>query len=65
MSTKFEQYENIFTSLGLSASYDDLRTDGSASDALKDKVVNLLNYQLLMVLIMIREIDHSCQQVEA
>ena len=35
VSTKFEQYENIFTSLGLSASYDDLRTDGSASDALK------------------------------
>ncbi len=35
VNTKFEQYENIFAALGLSLSYDDLRTDGSASESLK------------------------------
>ena len=35
VATKFEQYENIFVSLGLSASYDELKTDSSASSALK------------------------------
>ena len=35
INTKFEQYKNIFTSLGLSASYDDLQTLSSASTALK------------------------------
>ncbi len=35
INTKFEQYKNIFTSLGLSASYDDLQTLSSASSALK------------------------------
>ena len=41
VGTKFEQYENIFAKLGLSASFDDLRTDSSASTALKTEV-NLL-----------------------
>ena len=35
INTSFEQYRNIFANLGLSASYDDLRTSGSASDSLK------------------------------
>ena len=35
ISTRFEQYKDIYASLGLSMSYDDLRTDGSASAALK------------------------------
>ena len=35
INTTFEQYKNIFTTLGISGSYDDLRTDGSASDSLK------------------------------
>ena len=35
VGTRFEQYDNIFARLGLSASYDDLRTVGSASSALK------------------------------
>ena len=34
INTKFEQYKNIFTKLGISATYDDLRTDSSASSAL-------------------------------
>ncbi len=34
VSTSFEQYKNIFTTLGLNATYDDLRTDGTASDSL-------------------------------
>ncbi len=35
IGTSFEQYKDVDLSLGLSASYDDLRTNGSASDALK------------------------------
>tara|TARA_A100001015_G_scaffold308312_1_gene405739 strand:- start:4476 stop:6707 length:2232 start_codon:yes stop_codon:yes gene_type:complete len=35
ISTTFEQYKDTFTSLGLHASYDDLRTDDTASDNLK------------------------------
>ena len=35
VSTSFEQFKNIFTSLGLNLSYDDLRTDSSASSSLK------------------------------
>ena len=35
VNTSFEQYKDLFLSLGLSASYDDLRTDSSASDSLK------------------------------
>ena len=35
INTKFEQYKNIYTNLGLSASYDDLQTLSSASTALK------------------------------
>ncbi len=34
-STSFEQYKNIFTSLGLNLSYDDLRTTSNASASLK------------------------------
>ncbi len=34
INTRFEQYKNIFTKLGVSATYDDLRTDSSASSAL-------------------------------
>ncbi len=35
INTRFEQFKNIYTRLGLNASYDDLRTQGNASDALK------------------------------
>ena len=35
LGTSFEQYKNVIASLGLSASYDDLRTDNTASDSLK------------------------------
>jgi len=35
IGTSFEQYKNVYTSLGLSLSYDDLTTDNSASTALK------------------------------
>lgn len=35
INTGFEQYQDIFIKLGLAASYDDLRTDGSASSALQ------------------------------
>ena len=35
LGTSFEQYRDVIASLGLSASYDDLRTDNTASDSLK------------------------------
>ena len=35
INTTFEQYKNIYTNLGLGFSYDDLRTDGTASANLK------------------------------
>ena len=35
VSTSFEQFKNIFTSLGLDLSYDDLRTTSNASASLK------------------------------
>ena len=35
ISTSFEQYKNVFATLGIDASYDDLRTFGSASASLK------------------------------
>ena len=35
VGTGFEQYKNIFTNIGLSASYDDLRTVSSASSSLQ------------------------------
>ena len=35
VSTSFEQYKDLFTTLGLSASYDDLKTTTGASESLK------------------------------
>ncbi len=35
IGTSFEQYKDVYTNLALSASYDDLRTDSSASSSLK------------------------------
>mgnify|MGYP000269612747 CR=1 FL=1 len=35
VGTSFEQYRNLDVSLGLTASHDDLRTDGSASASLQ------------------------------
>ena len=34
-STTFEQFKDVYTTLGISATYDDLRTDSSASSSLK------------------------------
>ena len=38
ISTSFEQFRDIYASLGLSFDHDDLRTTGGASDSLKNKV---------------------------
>ncbi len=35
VNTSFEQYKDFFATLGLAMTYDDLRTDGTASDSLK------------------------------
>jgi outer membrane protein insertion porin family len=37
ISTSFEQFKNIYTSLGLDFSYDDLRTTNNASSSLKNQ----------------------------
>jgi len=35
ISTAFEQYKDVYASLGLSASYDDLKTNSTATDSIK------------------------------
>ena len=40
LGTSFEQYKDITTSLGINASYDDLRTDNTASSSLKKQSGN-------------------------
>ena len=35
VSTQFEQYKDVYASLGITATYDDLQTDSSASSSLK------------------------------
>ena len=35
VGTSFEQYKDVDASIGISATYDDLRTDDTASDSLK------------------------------
>jgi outer membrane protein insertion porin family len=44
INTKFEQYKNLYTNLGLSISYDDLRTIDSASTALKKQSGNFSEF---------------------
>ena len=40
IGTSFEQYKDVIASLGLSASYDDLRTDTTASSSFKKQSGN-------------------------
>jgi outer membrane protein insertion porin family len=40
VGTSFEQYKDVTASLGLNASYDDLRTESSASESLKKQAGN-------------------------
>ena len=42
IGTSFEQYKDVKLSLGLSASYDDLRTESSASKSLKKQSGTLM-----------------------
>ena len=64
IKTKFEQYKDVDVSLGLAASLDDLTTDSSASASLKKMLVHLTNWQQIMVLLLIKEIEFLCQQAE-
>ena len=61
IGTSFEQYRDVRVSLGLGASYDDLRTVGSASDSLKSKVVNILTLQLDTEFHTIKETEYLIQ----
>ena len=40
IGTSFEQFKDVVTSLGINASYDDLRTDNTATDSLKKQSGN-------------------------
>ena len=62
--TGFEQFKDLYAQLGLTASYDDLKTLDSASASLKNKVVILVNWLQIMVLLMIRETVCLCLQME-
>jgi len=44
ISTSFEQFKNIYTSLGLSLSYDDLRTNSNASTSLKNQAGEFIEF---------------------
>ena len=59
INTEFEQYKNIFIRPGIEISYDDLRTDGTASSLLKKQKERSMNYYSIMVSHEIKEIDLS------
>ena len=61
VNTSFEQYKDLRASLGISASYDDLRTDGTASDSIKNKLEPFQKYWEHMDLLMIKETEHLYQ----
>ena len=56
IGTKFEQYKDLFTSLALFATHDDLRTR-LCIQLIKKQRVNFLNYQVNIVSVMIRETE--------
>ena len=56
---RLEQYQDFRINLGLSASHDDLRTSGTASDALKKRLAHLANLLEITILLSIKEIEHS------
>ena len=62
INTGFEQYKDIFASLGLDFSFDDW-TDGSTSESLKNKAENFLKLLEDTVLDTIKGIEPLCQQV--
>ena len=64
IGTAFEQYKDIFAKLGLNATLDDLQTQDSASDSLKNKRVILQNFQGIMALLTTNEIGLLCLPVE-
>ena len=64
IGTSFEQYQNIFLSLGLSASHDDLRTSTLASDSLKNKKVHIAIYQQIMEYLLMAGIENLIQQMD-
>ena len=63
INTSFEQFRDVFLSLGLAVSYDDLRTQNNASSSLKNKAENLVSLLDSMELRQIKEIELLCQRV--
>ena len=49
IGTSFEQYRNVDVSLGLTASHDDLRTDGSASACITKQKGTYNEFQEIML----------------
>ena len=64
INTTFEQFKNLYATLGLNVNYDDLRTDDPASTSLKNIVVHFLNFQEYMHSPMTKEIDPLCLQMD-
>ena len=64
LGTSFEQYRDVIASLGLSASYDDLRTDNTASDSLKKQKGTFNDISGNYLSHLIKEIVRSCQRVD-
>ena len=64
IGTSFEQFKDVIVGLGLDASYDDLRTEESASSSLKKQAGNFQNFQQTMASLSIKEIEYLCLQVE-
>ena len=63
IDTSFEQYKDIFVNLGLSASFDDLQTESTASSSLK-KQRNFTEFAAVYGLVMIKETGHLCQRMD-
>ena len=62
VGTSFEQYRDLKVSLGLNASYDDLKTNNEASSALKKQSGEFSELAANYGLTLIKEIELSCQQ---
>ena len=64
IATSFEQYKDIFYDLGLSASYDDLRTTDNASASLQKQSGNFAELAANYGFTYDKEIDLLCQPMD-
>ena len=62
VGTSFEQFKDVKLNIGVSASYDDLRTEDTASAALKKQSGTFSEVSTRYGLTFDKEIEHLCQQ---